>query len=775
MTRLLLGSLVLLSACSSGEDLSPVAANPDKRPDIVLVVSDDMRWDLQSARGHAFLNTPAMDALANEGAMMENAFVPMALCSPSRGAILTGREVHQASTPRILWKNNSFLTTQKTFAENLQDAGYKTAYIGKWHLGDGSNPKKGFDHWESFDWLGKFFDPDIYINGVKTRYQGYVDDVLALKAKSFIERNRDSDQPLFLMVGLKAPHLEFEHPERYKNSFDDVDIPQPDTYNEDFSVSGKLQSIKDWLGMENFHCGLNCFNDSWSQYIKFHYRAILGLDDSIGTIRSATSAREKEDNTLFIYTSDNGYSLGDHGLTEKHMVYEEPIRVPLLVDFPGAEDTGRRFTELVSTLDIAPTILDYAEADIPAYMSGSSMRKLNENTTNNQWRQELFLMYEKAQAAVRTDEYKLIKSLEVEGHYELYDLVNDPKETLSVYADAAYESVRQEMRRRLKEVTTKNSWTARKSYPIGRIQVSNPIPTSNASTMASFYSSYSSEEFANLEPNPALAWRELSRDTTDETSRFLLREDPNLERGESVLVAIPLSRMSSWDPFIEITANKIFNKNLFFSGSAYVDGQEVWSNRTQLPLNYVNPPLSEKDNLVILQFDDTGELSMSLSLEAPEDTIFLPLENRLLGNAPQRFSQIDSWHGSNGTTLAEGSGELIVSSTNNAAPMVVTTDNIYLNEAATLSISYRADADAELLARWRSEYAEFSTENSLSSALLGNSKSQVLEVLIDSVDDIDSLQLEISAEASSLIIENISLTTLSGDVVHQWSYQPNDT
>ena len=774
-TGLLVGCLALLSACSEDNSLPPLAANPDQRPDIVLVVADDMRWDLQSARGHEFLNTPAMDALATEGSMMENAFVPMALCSPSRGAILTGRQVHQSSAPRIAWRNNSFLDTQKTFAEFLQEAGYKTGYIGKWHLGDGSKPKKGFDHWESFDWLGDFFNPQIYVNGAVTSHKGYVDDILASRASRFMAENRGSDQPLFLMVGLKAPHLQFEHPERYKNSFDDVDIPQPDTYNEDFSVSGKLQSIKDWLGMDNFHCGLNCFNNSWSQYIKYHYRAILGLDDSIGTIREATSIRAKENNTLFIYTSDNGYSLGDHGLTEKHFVYEEPIRVPLLVDFPGSEDTGKRFSELVSTLDIAPTILDYANAEIPAFMAGSSLRKLNENTTDNQWRQELFLMYEKAQAAVRTDEYKLIKSLEVEGHYELYDLVNDPKETRSVYADASYEQVRVDMHRRLKAITTANGWTPRKSYPITTIQVSDPLPTEDAKAFATYYSSFTFDELLNEGSNPALGWRNETRDPDSEDNLFTLRDDPSAEQGESVLVAIPLSRMSSWDPFIDFTANKILSRNNFFSSTMYVDGKEVWSNRETLPLNAPNPPLLNDDTLVILQFDDTGDLALSLNLEAPEDTIYLPLENRLLGNAPQRFSQVDSWHGDAKTLMTTGSDELAVSSADGSSVMVLTTDNIYLNEAATLHVQYRAPADASLTARWRAEHSSFLEANLVSASLLGDNQPQTLELLIDGTDDIDSLRLEIPAAASGLVIENVSLITLSGDVVHEWSYQRNDT
>ena len=337
---------------------------------------------------------------------MSRAFVPVAVCSPSRAAILTGRQPHRASATHIVWRNNSFLQTQRTLAEDLQDAGYTTAYFGKWHLGDGAKPKRGFDHWESFDWLGDFFDPTVHVNGIPHDFEGYVDDVLSARAERFLEANADSDKPVFMMIGLKAPHLMFEHPERHDHAFEGVGIPTPDTYDEDFSRSGKLEAIKEWLGIDRFRAGLEHYGD-WDHYIKEHYRAILGLDDSVGTLRAALRHRGKEDNTLFVYTSDNGYSLGDHGLTEKHMVYEEPIRVPFLIDFPGPEDRGFRFDGLVSTLDIAPTALDYAGVEIPGRMDGRSLRPLVEPDhgvggvgTVTTWRDELFFTYEGWQVAV---------------------------------------------------------------------------------------------------------------------------------------------------------------------------------------------------------------------------------------------------------------------------------------------------------------------------------------------------------------------------------------
>lgn len=763
----------LLAACSdniSTDNLESLATNPDTRPDIVLVVADDMRWDLQSARGHQFLNTKAMDALAAEGAMMENAFVPMALCSPSRGVILTGRDVHASSAPRIAWRNNSFLDTQKTFIEYLKDAGYTTGYIGKWHMGDGSKPKIGFDHWESFDWLGDFFNPTIYVNGEKTSHSGYVDDILAQRATRFLANQRSSDKPVFLMVGLKAPHLAFEHPERYEDEFEDIDIPTPSTYNENFAVSGKLQSLKDWLGIENFHCGLNCFNDSWSQFIKYHYRAILGLDDAVGEIRAATELRGKKDNTLFIYTSDNGYSLGDHGLTEKHFVYEEPIRVPFLVDFPGDADTGRRFTELVSTLDIAPTVLDYATLDIPDYMPGKSLRKLLENAVDKDWRQELFLMYEKTQTAVRTDTHKLIKSLDTKGHYELYDLANDPKETINLYDDERYDSVRADMRRRLKSITNENQWTPRKSYPIGAVWVSDPMPTEYANALGASFSALTYQEFLDQNTNPNLSWRTEIRDISDPDSTFIFRDPPNAEQGDSILVAIPISRKSGWDPFIDFNADRTLFKDNFYTATIYVEGKEVWTNRAELPLNVPNPPLSKDETFVIIQFEDKGGLSLPLSLEAPEDTIFLPLENRLLGTAPNRFNMINSWHSHDNTELNRASEGLIVNWLGGEPLLRLGTDNIYLDEPSTLTVNLKSSKDTIMKAQWRSEYEEYSLENSASLNVQSSSEIQSLEFLIDGTSDIDSLRLEILDQNTEAKIESIQLTTIGGEALYNWDF-----
>lgn len=639
LSLLLLACTLVITSCgpSGPKSESPLFAGTmdpavndskgaiDPRPDIVVVVADDMRWDLMSGEGHPFLNTPNLDDFASSAAKMNNAFVPVALCSPSRAAILTGREPHQASAPGIAWRNNSFLQTQRTFVEDLQAAGYITAYIGKWHLGDGSKPKRGFDHWESFDWLGDFFDPEVFVNGEERAYKGYADDVLSARAEMFMQAHKDSSKPVFLMVGLKAPHLRFEHPARHKDAFADVDIPKPDTYEEDFSISGKLKAVKDWLGMDTYHCGLNCFDNSWDKYIKYHYRAILGLDDSIGTLRAATEHRNKQDNTLFIYTSDNGYSLGDHGLTEKHMVYEEPVRVPFLIDFPSQDERGLQFDGLVSTLDIAPTALDYAGVTQPLSMTGRSLRPIVDAQRSESavaalqagWRKQIFLTYDDWQIAIRTDRYKYIESLKEAGHIELYDLQTDPKETQTVHNDPSYADVLATLQLQLEQEIEDNGWTERLTYPIKKLLVSSPIPVAQADVVAKQVSQAGTPAVGAIDEF-GLSWTLVDRTEAG------MSIGTDVAAGNSVLLALPIERVVGWDPHIKIRLGGNYRYAM------YSNGTDLWDNYKKRPIDYPNPPLGKADNLMVMRLDGSGDIGMTMDLVVARDTIRLPLEDKLL-------------------------------------------------------------------------------------------------------------------------------------------------
>jgi len=679
-------------ACSSGDSAEPqpiwkrAATDEDIRPDIVLVVSDDMRWDLMSARGHEFLDTPHMDILANEGAMMMNAFVPVAVCSQSRAAILTGKDVHKASAPVMVWKNNSFLETQKTIGSYLQEAGYTTAFLGKWHLGEGSKPKPGFDHWESFDWLGDFNDPVIHRNGEAVAHEGYVDDVLSSNAHRVLYENREPGKPMFLMVSLKAPHLQFEHPQRHAHAMESDVIPKPETYDEDYAQSGKPMGIFDWLSIENHPCGLKCFANSWQRFIKYHFRAVLGLDDQVGVLRKAIAEGGKPDNTLFIFTSDNGYSLGDHGLSAKHFVYEEPVRVPFLVDAPGDSDRGRRPEGLVSTIDIAPTLLDYANAPIPSDMSGRSLKPLLEGDSEGiAWREELFLSYEKerktvpTQAAVRTERYKLIQSVVDATNYELYDLLTDPKETNNVYNDAAYTAIRDEMRRRLRALLAKKQWTPRATYGVNNVLVSSPVASSETLSLGSTLSMQPIT--VGQSGSTGLTWREVAVSANAATIPL---SDPGADitasaAPQTVFVSLPFERLVSWDPFVQVLLNQQTNADIF------ADGELIYqtSNRRG-PGDAINPPLIEQQQHVVIAVHDSGAMNLSVRLRVAEDTIRLPLENRVLGNSPGRFVAERGWQPHKAITLTSNSEALGVSIAGEEA--AIQNDDLYLNEAVTIEI-----------------------------------------------------------------------------------------
>jgi len=752
-----------------------------ERPNIVLVVSDDQRWDLMSGLNHSFVNTPGLDAMALTGTLMQNAFVPVALCSPSRGALLTGREVHKASAPRIVWRNNSFLETQETIAVDMQAAGYETAYLGKWHLGEGSKPKPGFDHWESFDWLGDFFDPVIWVNGEAQQFEGFVDDILARRAQTVIEENEDSDKPLFMVVGLKQPHLQFEHPPRHARAFKNVSIPQPPTYNEDFAESGKLQEIDDWLGLENFHCGLNCFDDSWDTYIKSHYKAVQGLDDAIGTIRDAINSGTQSDNTLFVYTSDNGYSLGDHGLTEKHFVYEEPIRVPLLVDAPGEAGAGQSPSEMVSTIDIAPTIFDYAGLERPATFVGRSLRPLIEGDTatgsgtdaaaKEPWRDELFFMYEKAQVAVRTEDMKLIRSLTVDGHFELYDLASDPTETRTVFADPNYQASRVEMQRRLKSIINSNQWSQRKTYPVRELLVSQPFATADAERIALAVSAAAGRPLAGEQTigqdNFSLQWRELPVGTDRFADRFPLKDDPLAHEGQSVLAVLPMELLTDWDSFTEV---KIRRRT---SASMYHGGRQLWNNTAleRLPLDAANPPLFQGENFVVLRFDDAGAMDVNIEIESPEDTIKLPLEDdRTLGNAPGRFFAVDSWQPQRDVEIERDSTGLRVIATGGDSQIL--TENVYAEEPLTLSVTYSAAVETEVSVFWRSREENFAPEKRTDLTLLAGDRAS-FSVQFDSISEqavLDALRVDLNGDNAELVLHNLELAAGNGVTAHRWQF-----
>lgn len=767
--------LGILYACSSDpiNEEPPLwredTAETDPRPDIVLVVSDDMRWDLMSARGHAFLKTPELDALAEQGAMMLNAFVPVAVCSQSRAAILTGKDVHKASAPVMVWKNNSFLQTQKTLASYLQEAGYTTAFIGKWHLGEGSIPKPGFDHWESFDWLGEFNDPVIYRNGEPIEHKGYVDDILSSRAHRVLYENREPGKPMFVMVSLKAPHLQFEHPARHAHAFADVDIPKPDTYEEDYASSGKPMGIFEWLSIENHPCGLKCFANSWQQFIKYHYRAVLGLDDQIGVLRDAIAAGRKPENTLFIYTSDNGYSLGDHGLSAKHFVYEEPVRVPFLVDAPGLNDIGRRSEALVSTTDIAPTILDYADIDIPSDMSGRSLRPLLESEAPPlNWRDSVFLMYEKerhtvpTQVAIRTEQYKLIQSVVDSTNYELYDLQVDPQETTNVYAEPHYAKQRGALRRKLAATLAQKQWTPRTTFPVNSILVSNPVSIAQAQSLAHGLSV--DTVTVGDDPQSGLNWREIVRDQASNTMPITSQDVAAQSQGQAVLVVLPFERIVDWDPFVHVMLTQGVHAD------AYVNNEMIYSTKVPpKPGDVINPPLVQSRQHVLLVVDISSAQNFAVNLRVASDTIRLPLENKILGSNPGRFYAANGWQPHSGVEFTQQADALELRFGGDTASIV--NDRVYLDETVLVEVQAHTDSPqpVPVTLTWYG-LEESWQQGSQFDFEIDSVPGSGQQIILSPVTPVEVLQFRFNDTGSDIAIQRITVRSQDGEFLYDWDF-----
>ncbi len=434
--------------------LSNAFAKTGKRPNIVFVLADDQRADMMSCSGNPYVKTPHFDRMAKEGVMFENAFVNVAVCSPSRACFLTGKNPHQVGAPCIIHNAQTFHRTEIPFPQRLHDAGYSTAHFGKWHLGEGHVAKPGYDVWRGFYAVGPYFNPTLSGTGETKQYKGFTDDVLSELAADYIKESAKKDKPFCVFVGLKAPHLHFEYPPRHEHIFDGKDIPKPDSYDEDYVRTGKpaFKNLPCNIKLKEFIGGLPLFDNSWDKYIKSYYRSSQSLDDSLGTIMKAVDESGEADNTILIYTSDHGYSLGEHGLTEKHYAYEKCIRIPMLVRYPRMIKPGIRRKEMVLNMDVAPTLLDLADVPIPKDVEGKSWRPLLEskNEKEHDFRDDFLYYLEGLNLAIRTKRYKLIQWPNTDFS-EFYDLKKDPDEMKNLINNPAYSKIKKRLENRIEE------------------------------------------------------------------------------------------------------------------------------------------------------------------------------------------------------------------------------------------------------------------------------------------------------------------------------------
>lgn len=458
--------IALLALVAWGVGVPAAQAQERKPPrNVVIILSDDHRYDFMGFHPNApeWLETPNLDRMAREGAHIRNAFVTTALCSPSRASILTGQYAHRHG---VVDNTSPIPPGTVFFPQYLQKAGYRTAYIGKWHMGEdaGSDmPRPGFDHWISFRGQGVYYDPELNVNGERRRVKGYTTDILTDSAIAWLQRQRRdrSGRPFFLFLSHKAVHAEFEPAPRHRGRYASAPIPYPPTMaNTEANYREKPRWVREqrysWHGVEYMYHGQFDFDTFYRRYAE----TLLALDESVGRVLDYLDESGLSESTLVLYLGDNGFLLGEHGLIDKRNAYEESMRIPMLAYAPGYIPAGSKVDVLVRNIDIAPTILELAGVAPGHEMDGRSVLAAlrgdplpataegdGEFLYEYYW--EYAFPHTPTTFALRGDRYKYIYYHGIWDLEELYDLQTDPQERYNLIRVPAYREVARQMRRRL--------------------------------------------------------------------------------------------------------------------------------------------------------------------------------------------------------------------------------------------------------------------------------------------------------------------------------------
>lgn len=429
--------------------LGPFRLRSRRPPNILFIMSDDHAAHALSCYGSRINTTPNLDRIAREGMRFAHCFVTNSLCAPSRATLLTGKYSHLHGV-----KDNAtrFDGTQMTFPKLLRKAGYRTGIVGKWHL---QSDPTGFDDWNILPGQGRYHNPIFIEMGRKHERQGYVTDIITDLAIEFMERSKG--QPFCLLCHHKAPHRGWEPDAKHASLFADRDIPEPETFHDDYRHRASAAAhadmrIADMPDYVKEHPPNLTPQErkrwNYQRFIKDYLRTVASVDENVGRLLDYLDEKGLAEDTLVIYTSDNGFFLGDHGWFDKRFMYEESIRVPFLVRYPKEVRPGTVDEHIVLNVDWAPTLLDYAGVAIPREMQGRSLRPLLQGRPPKDWRTSMYYHYYEYPAAhrvrphygIRTERYKLIHYYTL-GEWELFDLEKDPHELRSVYEDPAYEEV----------------------------------------------------------------------------------------------------------------------------------------------------------------------------------------------------------------------------------------------------------------------------------------------------------------------------------------------
>lgn len=470
--------LLSILGCLVGMSNGPTFAQNAKLPyqtikgtkprNIIYILSDDHRYDFMGFTGKVpGLKTPNLDRLAHEGVWFQNAFVTTSLCSPSRASILTGQFAH---THTVVDNETQAPKSLIFFPQYLQEAGYQTGFFGKWHMGGGAGePRPGFNRWVSFNGQGTYYNLKLNIDGKIVQYPdtAYVTDVLTDLSLDWLKK-RDKTKPFFLYLSHKAVHADFLPARRDKGHYKDIKIQYPVSmfttatptskqYTKGQRADGSMYTFntKDipqwvraqrysWHGVDFMYHGQTDFDQFYVDYLE----TLIGIDNSVGRVLQFLKDNNLDKETLVIYMGDNGFAFGEHGLIDKRQAYEESMRVPLLARCPALIKPGSNIKQMVLNVDIAPSILEMAGVKEPKQMQGKSFLPLIKGE-QVPWRDKFFYEYywesnfpqTPTQFAIRTDQYKFIRSQGIWDIDQLYDIQKDPYEVNNLIRNPQFQGL----------------------------------------------------------------------------------------------------------------------------------------------------------------------------------------------------------------------------------------------------------------------------------------------------------------------------------------------
>ncbi len=444
---------------------------PPERPNILFIMSDDhtaQAFQSYNSRLSDLAPTPNINRLAQQGARLSNAFCNNAICVPSRASIMTGEYSHKNDVYTLRDKIDP---AHPNVAKELQNAGYETAVIGKWHL---KTDPSGFDYWNVLPGQGRYFDPKMRDSkGKQHTYDGYSADVIADLSMEWLKQRESDDSPFCLMTHFKSSHEPFRFPPRNADMYKEQVIPEPPSLWEDKShrsagsreygftietMARRMARRGQWDPPRPLDemTKRQRLRHGYQAFLKQYLRAVAAIDQNVGRLLDYLNRADLAENTVVIYTSDQGYFLGEHNYIDKRWMYEESMRMPFLIRYPKEIEAGTVIDDLIVNVDFAPLMLDYANADIPGYMQGRSFRANLQGETPADWREAVYYRYwmhangarRPAHYGIRTQRYKLIffyglplnqtNNRPTKPGWELYDLAKDPREIDNVYNDPTY-------------------------------------------------------------------------------------------------------------------------------------------------------------------------------------------------------------------------------------------------------------------------------------------------------------------------------------------------